>query len=209
MKRSLRALVPTGTSLALLAFAGTAQAQSDRGFYVGAGVGSTTFKTTQVTASLPPQTLTIKDSSSSVRVFGGYRASRFIFFEAGAVAFGEIKERTGSTVSELQTYRASYGGWDVSVIGNLPLADGAFDLFGRLGVARTVYDSLIFDNTDPGFGVESGEAETQRTALYGLGGQFNFGPDRNMGLRIEYNIYDVNLLAEDQTSVMASFVYRF
>lgn len=209
MNVSMRKLVPGGLSLALLVFASAAQAQNDRGFYVGAGIGSTTFETRQLTASLPPLTVKVKDSSTSVRVFGGYRVARWFAIEAGTASFGELKDGVLDTSNDFQTYEASYGGYDVSVIANAPLADGSFDLFARIGVARSSYDSYIYDSVDPSFGQDNRSKITQRSALYGFGGQINVGADKNMGIRLEYNMYDVNLLAETQKSVMLSFVHRF
>lgn len=209
MNLSIRTLLPGGVAVALLAFTGAAHAQNDRGFYIGAGVGSTTFETLQVTASIPPLRVKVKDSSTSTRVFGGYRAARWIAIEAGSTAFGELQDSVRDAVDDLQIYQATYGGYDVSLIANLPLADDAFGLFARIGVARSTYDEALFDSVDPSFGQDNRQKTTQKSSIFGVGAQFNFGSDKNMGIRIEYDIYDVNLLAEDQKSVMASFVYRF
>lgn len=209
MTLSKRILVPISISLALLGFAGAAQAQSDSGFYFGAGVGRTTLESRQVTSSIPPVVLKVKDSSKSGRVFAGYRASRYFSIEAGSVAYGDVTDVTESEPGETQVFQATYGGWDLALIGNLPLADGAFDIFAKLGVARSEYNTRFFDAVDPTFGVGASSKTSQRTAMYGVGGQFNFGADRQMGLRLEANTYDVSQDATDQKAVFASFVYRF
>lgn len=209
MKLSRHMLAPISISVALLGLAGAAQAQSDRGFYIGAGLGSTTLETRQVTSSIPPQTLKVEDSSNSARVFVGYRAFRYLFIEAGAIAYGDLSEQVDPESDEPQVYEASYGGWDLALIANLPLASDAFDIFAKVGVANNEYNTRFFDSVDPSFGADSSSKTSQKTAMYGVGAQFNFGADKQMGLRVEANTYDVSLDATDQRTVLASFVYRF
>ena len=196
----------TAIAVALLASSGPLYAAGDRGVYLGIGAGQSELESQVVTSSVPPQTVTIKGTGTSVRVFGGYRMIKYLFIEAGASTYGDFSEPIPGTND---TFEGLSSGWDIAIVGNLPLAQNRFDLFAKLGVARTRYETLINDPDDATVARDSRTSQNQNTAMFGVGAQWNLGESKNFGLRLEYNVFDVSLLAVDQSNILGSLVYRF
>ena len=196
----------TAIAVALLTSSGPLYAAGDRGVYLGIGAGQSELETRVVTSSVPPQTVTIKGNGTSVRVFGGYRMIKYLFIEAGASTYGDFSEGIPGTN---ETLNGLSSGWDLSLVGNLPLGLGRFDLFAKLGVARNRYETTISNPTDPTVERDTRSSQRQDTAMFGVGAQWNLGDSKKFGLRLEYNVFDVSLLAEEQSNILGSLVYRF
>ena len=160
--------------LALLLAVGVAQAGEDRGWYIGVGAGQTDFETTVVQPSIPPQTQKVSDKGDTVRMLVGYRALKYLFIEGGYASYGNISEPLPQPMppgGPAQMYEASLSGWDLSLVGNLPLAKGRFDIFAKLGVARTEAEELVKDPVDPSVARDTRDSVKQTSRLFGIGAQ--------------------------------------
>ena len=70
---------------------------------------------------VPEATSSIDDTTTAVRVFGGYRAGKFFAVEFGVGDFGEIS----TTLPDGDVYKATLAGLDVNLFGILPPGRGA------------------------------------------------------------------------------------
>src|SRR4029453_12634116 len=124
------------TALAALALmaATAAQADTQPGFYAGAGIGS---------AKVGDDISGVDDSDTGFKIFGGYTFTENWGVEVSYFDFGEASV-SGGNVS------ASVGvtGLSASAVGRLPVSD-MFAVYGKLGFASYDVD-LDFKNA-PGF----------------------------------------------------------
>jgi len=191
------------TAVASIAFASSLAAaapalaqQSDKGWYMGVGFGTTT--TDIDTSPLTALGATISggdDSDNGFKIFGGYQFNKHLGVEVGYIEFGSFTV-TGTRGTPFTA------GFDVSAftaaaVGTLPLNE-SFDLFGKAGLYS--WDASA---TVSGGGLTAGSA-TGSDAFLGIGGRFNI--NRNFGLQLEVEQY----LGEDTITVTSIGVrYKF
>lgn len=190
-------LIKTAASLSLLCsalLAGNTMAQSN-GFYVGASAGSATFESKEFDVQLPTEpptttTLKIDDDGTTVKVFAGYRFGANFAVEGDYTNFANYKEedRTNLLTAEVDVSAIS-----LSVVGILPLADGMFDLFARLGASWGDFQLKLKDGIDsPSAPSASGDKPdgTQTDLVWSLGAQVNLLSSQKLGIRAEYTGYE-------------------
>lgn len=112
-------------TLAMAAFAGSASADQNKGFYVGGNIGQSH---ADVTASVPGMTVDKRDTSYGI--LGGYQFNQYFATELTVNYLG--KARLGDSEAKTMSY-------SLDAIGSLPVND-KFSLFGRLGVAQNERD---------------------------------------------------------------------
>src|SRR5262245_13514969 len=141
--RSLRAIA----LISLLALPGVAPAQDIPGWYLGFGIGQTTFKGT-----------CCDDTDTGGKILGGYQFSRNFDLE---LAYADLGQSKAGNV----TFGAT--GFEATGVGMLPLG-GGFSALARGGLF-----SWKADLKSPG--VSSDATGTDLT--YGLGVKFDFNRD--------------------------------
>jgi OmpA-OmpF porin, OOP family len=159
--------------LALLGlFAGTtALAETQPGFYVGAGIGQATLEVDEIGFDA---------DDTAFKVFGGYNFNQNFAVELAYFDAGKPNQDIG--VGNLEV---ALDGINVSAVGRVPLGD-VFTLFGKLGYAS--YDGEITGRIG-GQPVSGGDSSDEDLS-YGIGGAFNIGP--SFELRAEYEAFDVS-----------------
>ena len=174
---------------ALGLMAGTAaQADTQPGFYAGAGIGTTTVGDDDFDGS------GIDDSDTGFKVFGGYNFNENFGVEVSYFDFGEASaELSGDSVS------VGVSGLSASAVGRLPVSE-MFSLYGKLGFAS--YDVDVKFNI-AGFGSGSG-SESDSDMIYGVGGALSFGG--NFEARLEYEALNVD---GDASMLSISGLFRF
>jgi len=186
--KSLRLLV-----LIVLAMAsGTALAQVDsndnrRGFYIGAGLGD-------FSASIDdPQgtEIDLDSDDTALKLFGGWRLSRFFAVQLDYVDFGESSGESG-----FFDLRSDTTGFAPNVVGTLPI--GFFELFAKAGMIW--YDVDLDVDNDPTFS-DSGE-----DPIYGVGVGLTLV--ERLTLRLEYEVIDVESF-DDADAVWLTAAWRF
>ena len=173
-------------ALALLA-ATAAQADSQPGFYAGAGIGSTKVGDDNISG--------IDDSDTGFKIFGGYNFTENWAAEVSYFDFGKASAEAG-------TSSASVGvtGLSASAVGRLPVND-MFSVYAKLGFAS--YDVDLDFNNVPGFG--SGHmSDSDSDLIYGVGGALSFGG--NFEARLEYEALNVDA---DVNMISISGLFRF
>ncbi len=172
-------------ALAFTLIGATAQAETDRGFYLGSGAGMYYVDINGVD---------LDKAAPNWRVFGGYTLNKYLSFEGGYSHLFEISEDiVGVDV------KMNGDAFDLMVRPTLPIGD-RFQAFAILGyswydwnlkatyLGQTVDDSMNDDDF-----------------IYGIGGAFRFA-DR-WSLRGEWTMVDVS--DADFGMVTASVSYSF
>ena len=177
------------TALAALALmaATAAQADTQPGFYAGAGIGSTKVGDDNLSG--------VDDSDTGFKIFGGYTFTENWGVEVSYFDFGEASVSAGNS-------SASVGvtGLSASGVGRLPVND-MFAVYGKLGFAS--YDVDLDFNNVPGFG--SGHlSDSDSDLIYGVGGALSFGG--NFEARLEYEALNVD---GDASMISVSGLFRF
>lgn len=138
--------------------------QSDVGWYVGGSYGMTTYDLGGV-----PAGVTIDDSDTGFKIFGGYQFTKNWGAEAGYVDFGSATA-SGAVSGDVGITAFTFAG-----TGTLPLNE-SFALVGKLGLAMW----------DASGSASSGDNGTD--LYYSVGMRYNF--NRNLGLVADYELVD-------------------
>lgn len=115
----------------------------------------------------------------SLHITGGYHFDMNLGVEGGLVSVGDSTVNSFSGgLSSSETLKTSV--WYVAATGTFPISS-QFDLFGKLGLARTKMDYTSSGNL---FGTNVSTSGSKTNLMIGLGGQYNFS--QNWGLRVQY-----------------------
>ena len=154
----------------LIALIGTALAApfavQAEGFYVGGNIGRANQKATVDNFGSD------KDSSTGVKLVGGYAFTKNVGAEIGYVTLGKANLVIAGEAFSTKT-RAFY----TAATGTLPLNE-QFSLTGKLGVSAN-----RVENSD----VTGSETRDRITALVGVGATYNFAP--NLAAVAEYDYF--------------------
>jgi OOP family OmpA-OmpF porin len=168
-------------------FAGTtALADTQPGFYVGAGVGQATIEVDDIGFDA---------DDTAFKVFGGYNFNQYFAFELAYFDSGKPDQNFGPGNLEV-----ALNGINISGVGRLPLGE-VFSLFGKLGYAS--YDGEITGRV--GNQTVAGGDSSDEDLTYGIGGAFNIGP--SFELRAEYEAFDISDGAFNILSVSGLFKF--
>ena len=181
----------SGVALMLLASSAFAQ----QGFYIGIGGGAGEVTTKDILVELPSGATTrqvLDTSETSYKLLAGYRFGKYFAIEGTYQDFQDpdpfgtgIDDGNGSEI--LGNIESS--ALQIAAVPSLSLADGAFDIFGRLGVS-VVDEKLRFTATPPVAAVPqeiNSNRDGSNTLLsYGLGAQLNLGQRKNFLIRAEW-----------------------
>ena len=164
--------------MAFLFISGSALAQ--QGFYLGVGYGNGKVTSYGEVVPIPPRGYTLerfRENDSSYKVLAGFRFNKYLGLEGTWQDYGKPDSFNtgipdilgGDIVATVETT-----GFQLAALGFLPLADGKFDIFGRLGV--TVVDEKLRFSGFPLMAIPQQLGNTSRdenNALftYGLGVQ--------------------------------------
>jgi len=211
-QRTIRSLVLAACALAALP---AASQETEAGFYVGLGVGESSFDIEKSELDgvvldalfssglfVTSNASTFEDSDTSLTLFAGYHFNPYIAVEAGYVDLGTAEYRSTGTVNPPGPVISAPSAVDIDVeskgitvaaLGSLPLG-GGFDLHGHLG--------FLFAETDLSVIVRGGPAVgTGGDSLDSIGGYFGAGAGFNVGdhwsLSLDWTRYD-NVSDEDE-----------
>jgi hypothetical protein len=176
--------------VSLLALAGTAYADNDKGFYAGAGVGMFNVKIDAASDVLPA--LGEFDSDDvSFKAFAGWRFGKFIGVEVDYLDLGKPNDDIGNV-----NVATELSGFAPYIVGTLPL--GPLELSAKVGY-------LMYD-----FKVSAGESSKRKTSdddpVYGVGiGLTLFG---HLATKIEYERIDISKL-DKSDALWLTAAWRF
>ena len=176
------------------AFANTAHAEI--GPYIGASIGETTFKDSEgFPNGLGGTThVHLDENDTGYKLFGGFMFLPFVGIEGGYVDFGDVSKNFGGAKLDV-----SADGWEVFVVGNLPL--GPVDLFAKGGILS--YDADVKARLN-GTTVASG-SDSDEVGAYGVGAAVGLG---GVKVRAEFTMYDVSNI-DELYMISAGVTYHF
>jgi hypothetical protein len=149
-------------------------AAAERGFYVGAGFGVSSYDVRDFNEEYAD--LRFEEDQFGLKLFGGYRFLGYLGVEAGYVDYGTVTRHEVSILRESEELRVAIDSWDASIVGFLSLGKKV-DLFGKVGAASWNADVRV---TVDGDSDEDNRSGTDLT--YGLGIDFRF---KKLGMRFE------------------------
>ena len=179
--------------MAFLFISGSALAQ--QGFYASVGFGSAEVTSKDILIAIPQGGNSLdkfKTDDSSLKVQAGYRFNNYFGFEGTWQDFGDpdafstgISDAMGNDiVATVETTTFQFAG-----LGFLPLGEGVFEIFGRLGVGF-VDEELNFSGSPlvaiPQQLVNTSRDDNNVLFAYGLGAQLNLLANKNLIIRVEW-----------------------
>ena len=182
MNMKFTTLAVLGT-LGLMAAAPRAQA-ADNGFYLGAGITSTKFDSSGIDS--------VKLDDNSFKLIAGIRPIDWLAFEVNYVDLGSDSETIAPGVSSKIDANALTG--SVLVLKEFQIVD----LYARAGLAHWKVNGSV-----TGAGSDS---ETGNEFTYGAGVGVHFG---SLGVRAEYERFQINDIDTDVSTLSLSFTYTF
>jgi OOP family OmpA-OmpF porin len=210
MKKQLLGTLFLGASAILVA--GAAEAR-DMGWYAGAGLGYSDFDSPISASELEAllaqggvtATVSIDDTDTGWKLFGGYQVNRNLAVEAAWVDLGEVGINVNVSSPQTVSLGASSAvdGFALSAVGMLPIGD-RLDLIGRLGIYSWDVSAQAIV-TDGGTAVQASADDDGSDAVYGIGLEYDF----NIGVttRVEWERYDIG--GDDVDLLSVSVGYQF
>jgi OOP family OmpA-OmpF porin len=170
-----------------LAYAGTAAAEVEPGFYAGVGVGQSTVEVDDID---------FDEDDTGFKVFGGYQFNQYFAVELAYIDGGS----PDANILPGLNFEAEVTQINASAVGTIPFND-YFGAMGRLG-----FSSVDAETRATGLGSDD---DTETAFAYGLG--VWFAPVKNFVLRLEYEMAqpefdDVDV---DLTLITVSAAYKF
>ena len=169
-----------------------AQQSADQRFYVGFGVGKSSWK--DACAQLGGS---CDDTDNAFKVLGGYQFNRYFAGEFGLVDLGSAIATFGGARDEVKAKA-----WELTAVGSAPIVD-RFSIFGRFGV----YFAEVKENTN----FAGNFSHSNNDLTYGFGVRYDF--TRNLAMRGEFQRYsDVGggpILTSDVDVVSLSVLWMF
>jgi hypothetical protein len=177
--------------LGLLAMPLAAQAGGDSGFYVGGGVGVSTF---QGDGSNPSGSdFKFDEDDTGYKLIVGYNFGIIplidLAVEGSYVDFGEITDNTSLGKADVEA-----SGYDAFAVGALTL--GPLGVFAKGGAIKWDSKTSL---------AGASEKDSGTDAAYGIGARFQLF---SVSIRAEYEVFDVDGL-DDLTLASVSALYTF
>jgi OOP family OmpA-OmpF porin len=157
------------------------------GAYVGVNVGSSDQELSVASQSG-------SETSTGVKVYGGYQVNPAFGIEAGYVRFGKVSE-----TEDGETFGTKPSAIYAAVTGTMAVSP-SFNVFGKLGVTRNKTDIFVVFEGD-----RFTDEKSVTTGVFGVGAQYKFSD--TMSLVAEYENYGkVAKYDEAKMSLKASLI---
>jgi OOP family OmpA-OmpF porin len=211
------ALLGVATTAATSALAAEATGNLTTGnWYVGLGAGQTRSNTDNSTVSAAVRGTTVTaaaatdDNATTGKAFVGYQFNKYVAAEGGFFRLGEFKFNAVTTPpGTIAGSLKNTAGWNLDVVGTLPLFEDKFILLGRLGV-QSSKTSDLFSGTGAAASIQSAPSKNLVSYKYGAGGEYDF--TKNIGVRAEWERYRISNGISGEinvNSITGSLLYRF
>ena len=194
-----RAILAGALSIVLGLCADIAQADNERGFYAGAGIGQFNVEIRDF-ADTDEAVESLDDDDTSWKAFVGWRFAPFIAVELAYIDFGnpgDSIEASGSSGD----FELDVAGFAPYLIGTLPL--GPLELFAKVGYYFYDVDASVdFDVDELDFDSDSSDEDI----VYGAG--IGITLFEHLHARLEYEEIDSDVL-DDANALWLSGAWRF
>lgn len=192
-------------------------AEATGNWYLGLGVGQSRAKLedSSVNALFTGTGATVAGTTKSEtsvegKAFVGYQFNPYVALEGGYFRLGKFSFDTTTTpAGTLHGDLKNTMGWNIDVVGTVPVVAERFLLLARLGV-QTSKTRDLFAGNGAATPVVTATSKNQVSYKYGLGAEFDF--TKNVGVRGEWERYRVSDGFSGKfnvNAVTASLLYRF
>jgi OOP family OmpA-OmpF porin len=202
-------------TFAVMTIAGLASAvpafAADPGWYLVGGIGETTGGSggqsavdNALTSAGAGSFSSSLDTPSLYKLEGGYQFDKNWALEGGYLGSSHTNySASGGNLSAAANASASFGGWNLTGVGILPLGSG-FSLLGKLGVANMQESA-----TASGGGYSASTGGSKNDLTYGIGVKYDFG--NGVFARADLDSYNIgNSNASSRSTVgMIDIGYKF
>ncbi len=182
----------------LLIVTAASASAADRGFYLGAGFGLSSFDVADFNEEYA--TLRFEDDSFALKAFAGYQILKYLAVEVAYTNPGKITMHEVATWLEHQEMSVEISAWDLSVVGTLPLGAKA-NLFAKVGAAS--WDADVKVRLDDVLAEDHSRDGTD--VIIGLGADLFFG---KLGVRVEADWLNMSD-TDGAIQVTGNLTYRF
>jgi OOP family OmpA-OmpF porin len=184
--------IAAASLVVLCTLAGQVHAQQpQRGWYAGISAGQSSADVGQnglVVIGATASTVTVEDSDTGYKVYGGYRFGRHLAVEAGYVdlgSFGATRHVTSPGIGSVKA-ETSVSGIFGQAVGILPLGE-RFSLFGTAGLFANEVKTTLSSTGGVVLVGQRSASNSDVNAKLGVGAGFDF--TRNFGVRVEWERY--------------------
>ena len=193
-------------------------AEATGNWYVGAGIGQSRANTPDATfvavlAGTPVTSVATSKDDTGVagKLFLGYQFNKYIAAEGGYFRLGDFSfSSTTTPAGTLQGSLKNRNGYNLDVVGTLPIVADKFILLGRVGI-QSSKTSDLFVGTGAAAGLANPAPSKNLVSYkYGAGAEFDF--TKNVGVRAEWERYRVSDGIGGKVNVnavTASVLYRY
>ena len=181
--------IAAASLVVLCTLAGQANAQQpQRGWYAGASAGQSSADVSSnglVVIGATASTVTVEDTDTGYKAYGGYRFGRHLAVEAGYVdlgSFGATRHVTSPGIGSLKA-ETSVSGIFGQAVGIIPLGE-RFSLFATGGLFANEVKTTLSSTGGVVLVGQRSESHSDVNAKLGVGAGFDFTP--NFGVRVEW-----------------------
>ena len=194
-----RAILAGALSVVLGLFAGLAQADNERGFYAGAGIGAFNVNVDAIDDA-DEAIASLDDEDTAWKAFVGWRFAPFIALELAYIDFGSPGDDidVGGSSGD---FSVDISGFAPYLIGTLPL--GPVELFAKVGYYFYDVDASIDLDIDE---LDFDSSSSEEDLLYGAG--LGITLFEHLHARLEYELIDSDVL-DDADAIWVSGAWRF
>lgn len=158
-----------------------------KGFYLAGGAGSASMVNAGCAGNIgriPGAVVTAcDDSSTALKIFGGYQLTPYLGVEAAYVEFGELLNSTVSVNGTAGNATFDADGFTFSGVLTLPVAP-VFAIYGRVGFF--LWNGEVVIDVP---GLNNSIRDDGTSLVYGVGARLNIA--RNVSLGVEWERYEV------------------
>jgi hypothetical protein len=167
-----------------------AMAETDSGFYAGAGIGQASIKTDSMDV-VPGYSYRFSANDTAFKIFGGWRLNKYLGFEVDYMDLGNPSDTMNfDTVDGIVPVKSEIGvtAWAPYLVGTLPI--GIFELSAKLGYAWWNADFKASAQGLSDHGSQSGD-----DFAWGVGAGMTFFDHFNT--KVEYEAVDISHVTVD------------
>lgn len=135
-------------------------------------------------------------------VNGGYKFVQYFSTEVGFTSYAENSVKASNT----KVANVSHYSYDIAGKAVMPLNASGFDLFAKLGLART-HSNVSSKTSVPGVTVNNAGTNNATGAYYGLGGDYSFTPNLSALVQWARAKGNSNIGSLDLVSVGLAYIF--
>jgi hypothetical protein len=183
------------TSL-VLATASYAEPLKERGGYIGAAYGATSFEDDGFYDSYNDGfdviNLDLDEDGQAWQIYGGYRFMKYFAVEGRYTGFGDYKANADGFLSGIGNFsgedKIEFSSLTAHALGIYPFGQSGFDIYGQLGLGTMVYDRKTTVSIAQGSGSVKDD-DSSLTLSAGVGVRYTPPKFQHLTVQLAYDTY--------------------